>query len=186
MKYISKIAYALVLSLTFITCNEDEDSNLEVNSELVNPMEYVGIEHNKFMAKFTNSLETSYKNKNWTKVEFLSDSYVEQFSSVMNKSYHKQYEFSTSTVEYQKNIYKELDLSEWFDSDETTSLDLAKSVMKSGRHLKSARNNTENIATDKDQQFTNNLLQDIYVTSSKEYNSEEEAYLALEKVVNKH
>ena len=186
MKYISKIAYALLLSLTLFACSKYEDANFNANSELINPMEYVGVEHNKFMAEFTSSLENSYKNNNWSKTIFLSDNYVKKFSSIMNDAYHKRYKLSTSTVEYQENVYRQLDLNEWFDKDQTTSLDLAKSVMSKGTHLKSAKTNLENKTSNKDQLFTTNLLQDIYETSSKEYSSEEEAYIALEEVVQEH
>lgn len=176
----SKIASILLLSLTFFACSNDE-SGINVDSEANpksvvyqdNPLEYVGVEHNKFMAEFMPILERSYKNGKWSKVTFLSDNYTTQFSSVMNEAYHKRYESSTSTVEGQKEVYEKLDLNEWFDGDETTSLDLAKASLESK-------------ASDKDGRFTNNLLQDVYETSFKQYKSKKEAYAALEKVIQKH
>ncbi len=189
MKNKIKTLYILIVFVSTILtvgCSKDEQENFDTNTELINPMEYIGVEHNLFMKDFTNNLEKSYKNKKWSKASFLSDKYVTQFSSVMNESYHNRYKLSTSTVEYQKNVYNQLNLNEWFDNDNTTSLDLAKSVMSRGTHLKSAKTKSKNAASNKDQEFTNNLLQDIYEVSSKGYDSEKEAYIALEEVVKKH
>lgn len=58
--------------------------------------------------------------------------------------------------------------------------------MSKGTLLKTAKTNSKNATSNKEQEFTNNLLQDIYEVSSKGYNSEEEAYIALEEVVKKH
>lgn len=170
----------------FNACSSDVVNEIDTVSESQNPLEYVGIEHNKLMAEFTIILEESYKKNQWSKIEFLSDDYITQFSSIMNDAYHKTYEKTTSTVDIQKNVYSQLNLTEWFDNDNETSLDLAKAVLRKGTYSKSAKNVLKNKASSKDEEFTTNLLQDIYTTSAKSYSSEEEAYKALEVVIKNH
>ena len=179
--------FTLLFSATiFIACSNDNKTAIETVSELQNPLEFIGIEHNKFMKEFTSQLEDSYKKNQWSKVKFLSDDYVTQFSSVMNKSYHKSYEKTTSTIEIQKNVYGQLNLNEWFDNDNETSLEMAKSVLRKGTYSKTAKEVLKNKASNKDEEFTINLLEDINTTSTKSYSSEEEAYKALEEVIIKH
>lgn len=179
--------FTLLFSATiFIACSNDNETEIDTVSELQNPLEFIGIEHNKFMKEFTSQLEDSYKKNQWSKVKFLSDDYVTQFSSVMNDSYHKSYKKTTSTVEIQKNVYGQLNLNEWFDNDNETSLEMAKSVLRKGTHSKKAKEVLKNKASNKDEKFTINLLEDINTTSTKSYSSEEEAYKALEEVVMKH
>ncbi|WP_029596581.1 hypothetical protein, partial [Flavobacterium sp. ACAM 123] len=91
------------------------------------------------MKEFTSQLENSYKKNQWSKVKFLSADYATQFSSVMNNSYHKSFEKTTSTIEIQKNVYGQLNLNEWFDNDNETSLEMAKSVLRKGTYSKIAK-----------------------------------------------
>ena len=44
----------------------------------------------------------------------------------------------------------------------------------------------KNKASNKDEEFTNNLLTDIFTVSSKQYDSDEVAYDGLEKVIKEH
>uniref|UniRef100_UPI0040479DDD hypothetical protein n=1 Tax=Polaribacter sp. TaxID=1920175 RepID=UPI0040479DDD len=183
MKRISKITSVLLLGVLFFACSKEQQ--IEPPS-LVNPLEYIGIIHNAFMEEFTNNLEKSFEKKDWNKIEFLSDDYVTEFSSIMNDTYHKIDPQTKSTIEIQKNIYNELNLNEWFDGDNYSSLDLAKTVLNTEINLKKAKRSLKNKASIKDEEFTKNLLEDIFRVTAKKYSNKKEAYEAIEKVINKH
>lgn len=156
--------------------NEDkfslnENSNLRNRMDM-NPFEYVGVEHNLFMEKFTKHLEESYQNGEWNDIEFLNEAYKIKFSEIMDLAYHSQYEYSTSTVSYQMDIYDQLDLDEWYDGDEITPIDLANDVL-------------ENNASLKDKEFTLNLLNDIFQTTNN-ITDNELALIELEQVILRH
>jgi hypothetical protein len=57
------ILVAFVSTILTVGCSRDEQENFDTNTELINPMEYIGVEHNLFMKDFTKNLEKSYKNK---------------------------------------------------------------------------------------------------------------------------
>ena len=179
--------FTLLISTSFFnSCSPDGINGIETNVVNKNPLEFIGVEHNKFMSKFTKRLEDRYKKKKWSNIEFLSDNYVTELSTLMNSSFHDTYEKSTSTIETQKSIYNQLNLNEWFDGDEYTSLDLAKEVLKNGNYTTLAKKTLQSKASKKDEEYTNNLLNDIYEVSAKEYNSKEESFSALTKVIEKH
>ncbi len=163
------------------SCKKEELENYTTKK---NPLEYVGIEHNKFMRQFTIELKKS--EKKWKKIDFLSDEYETFFSSIMNDAYHNCYDSSTSTIEFNKGVYKQLNLKEWFDGDSINSLDLAKAVMNEGSLITTSKSNLKEKATIKDEKFTMALLQDIFEVSSKKYNSKQESFNALEKIIKKH
>ncbi len=162
-------------------------SDSELNKELVNPLDEIGIEHNKFMAKFTEELEKSYKLKKWDGIEFLSDDYINGFTSLTDTSFRNLYENSESTILIQKELYNKLEINSWFKKDENTILDLAKSALNNEVYLtRSTDGTTESKISEKDKEFTTNLLIDIASVVKKEYDSDKEAYDALREVINTH
>jgi hypothetical protein len=188
MRKILKTTTLLLLVIILPACSSEDIMIQKNNTSLLNPLEDVGIEHNKFVSKFMFNLEESHKRGDWSKIQFLSDDYKTQFSTVMNDSYHDIYPKSESTIDIQKKIYNDLNLNEWFDGDNYTGLDLAKKVLNEGVHsdIRKSKNVLKNKATPKDAEFTSNLLDDIYTASAMQYSSKKEAYEALEKVINKH
>ena len=151
--------------------NSDTSSYLESKMN-VNPLEYIGIEHNLFLEQFTIQLENSYQQGEWDDIDFLSDEFRYKFSELMNDTYHISYEGSTSTVSAQIDIYNQLDLNEWYDGDEITPLDLAEDEL-------------ENNASLKDKEFALNLLTDIFEISNN-ITDNELAYMELENVILYH
>lgn len=171
------------IGLLFLnSCNEDSSLENNIGKEnyattyqrngLINPMEYVGIEHNKFMEKFTYNLELSINKNEWNEVPFLSENFKTNFAKIMNDSFHSSYTESTSTVATQIDYYNQLDMNEFFDNDSTHELNLAESVLNSK-------------ATLKDKEYTMNLLKDVYDAINNSTN-DEEAYIELTKVIVKH
>jgi len=173
MKYINKII--LIIFLGFISCETQEEAVVEVQNLYeknltINPLEYIGIEHNLFMEEFT-SLLISSKNE-WKNIEFLSNEYETKFSSIMNDAYHTRYLNSNSTISSQKQNYNDLNTNEWFDGDDITSVDIAENVLIQK-------------ATYRDRIFTMNLLTDIF-NAIDNGQSDLEGFNALEKIINKH
>jgi hypothetical protein len=162
-----------VVSMGFYACSEDAtntetDQTVTPKATFVNPLEYVGIEHNEFMQVFTQKLEESFHNGQWDRVAFLSNDFKYTFSSVMNDAYHMRYTQTNSTVAYQMSIYDQVNINEWFDGDNNTSLDLAANVLNSN-------------ATPRDRDFTMNLLHDLFVAGNSP-----DAFNAVGAVINHH
>lgn len=186
LNFLLRFIFIFSFSVVLINCAADEDnltSDTEATDNLLdgrtadqnlrpNRMEYIGIEHNIFMAEFTKQLEDSYNSRNWDGVNFLSKNYKTQFSRVINDAYRIRYTQSTSTVDYQEGIYTQLDLDEWFDGDNTTVINLASNVLNSK-------------ATTRDRDFTMNLLIELF-SAAQQATSNDEAYRAIEEVVNRH
>lgn len=182
LRFIVLISFSVIL----YNCSNDREAiyenteqnavyaneNPAIREERSNPLEYIGVEHNMFMAEFTAKLEQSFIDGRWDQIAFLSKEYKTQFSTVMNDAYHVRYTESTSTVAYQEGIYDQVDLSEWFDGDPTTAMTLASNVL-----------NTR--ATIKDRDFTMNLLIEIF-NAAQQATTNDEAYIALEDVVSRH
>lgn len=177
------VMISIIGIITLNSCNDEsmtenvnntESSSIiyQKRSGLKNPLEYVGIEHNEFMSKFTYNLETSRNNGDWNNVLFLSEDYKENFAKVMNQSFHSCYSESTSTIQTQIDFYDQLNMNEFFDNDSTHELNLAESVLNSK-------------ATQKDKEFTMNLLTDVYNVINNA-TDDVNAYIELEKVIIKH
>ncbi|CEN52460.1 hypothetical protein [Capnocytophaga canis] len=150
-----------------------KDSNqYQTLTDSKNPLEYIGIEHNKFMEKFMYHLEKSKENGTWNNVIFLSEDYKVNFAKVMNEAFHSCYPKSNSTIARQIDFYNQLNLNEIFNNNSVNELDMAETVLNSK-------------ATKKDKEFTMNLLKDVYSTIDNAVN-DEEAYRELEKVIAKH
>jgi|SRR5690554_71478 len=151
--------------------NNSEVSYLERNMN-VNPLDYIGVEHNLFLEQFTIQLEDSYEQGEWDDINFLSNEFRYKFSEIMDETFHISYENSTSTISTQIDIYNQLDLNEWYDGDDITPLDLAEEVLESN-------------ATIKDKDFALNLLNDIFETTN-DYTDDELAFIELENVITQH
>lgn len=173
----SLFALLLVSFIAFYACSEDTINNDAQQTEIVknaytNPLEYIGVEHNNFMLDFTRKLEDSFLNGEWNRAAFLSDDYKRIFANTMNNAYHSRYTQTNSTVSYQKQVYDQLDLSEWFDRDNVTSLDLAAAVLNDR-------------ATSRDREYTLNLLHDLF-NAANNAATNAEIFDAIKAVVTAH
>lgn len=124
------------------------------------------------MEVFTQKLEESYRNRLWDRASFLSGDYKLAFARVMNDAYRARYTQTNSTVDYQLDIYNQVNLDEWFDNDATTSVDLARNVLNQR-------------ATNRDRQYTLNLLNDIFIAAATA-TSDADAFQALRAVIRQH
>jgi hypothetical protein len=167
----------LVSSIGFYACS-DETINTEADqiettkTRHTNPLEYIGIEHNAFMQVFTQKLEGSFANRDWSRVDFLSDDYRATFANVMNDAFHTRYTRSNSTVSHQEEVYDQLNVNEWFNCSGITTLDIAANVLNDR-------------ATSRDNMFTMNLLNDI-VNAANNTRDNSEAFNAIREVVLHH
>lgn len=167
----------LISSIGFYACSDDittieSDETVNAKNTRTNPLEYIGIEHNVFMESFTRKLEESHNSRGWHRVNFLSDDYKTTFASVMNEAYRERYTQTNSTVDYQIEVYDRLNLKEWFDRDATTSIDIAEGVLR-------------DTATDRDREFTMNLLNDLY-NAINSAQTDAEAFNNIGDVVTRH
>ncbi len=170
--------------LFFNSCNQDsltENSILKENSTDIstfqrsvneNPLDYVGIAHNEYMKEFTKNLENSFNQGKWENISFLSSEFKTNFSQISNEAFIKLFPNSDSDTNKQEVIYNELDINEWFDNDSTNELMLAESILNSK-------------ATQKDKEYTMNLLTDVY-NAVNNATSDEIAYNELDKIIIKH
>ena len=172
----SLFALLLVSFIAFYACSEDAVSpEMEQTTQVknnTNPLEYVGIEHNNFMREFTQKLEESFTNREWDRAQFLTEEFKAAFARTMNDAYRVRYTATNSTEDYQRQVYEQLDLSEWFDRDNVTSLDLAANVL-----------NTR--ASAKDREYTMNLLNDLF-NAAQNATTNTEAFDAIKAVVTVH
>ncbi|MGH1386316.1 hypothetical protein [Kordia sp.] len=167
----------LVSSIGFYACSEDTvnkeaDQTTTAKNSRTNPLEYIGIEHNAFMEVFTQKLEESYANRDWSRVEFLSDDYRATFATVMNDAFHTRYTRSNSTVSFQEEVYDQLNINEWYNCSGITTLDIAASVL----------NDT---ATSRDREFTMNLLNDLF-NAANNARDNSDAFNTMREVVLHH
>lgn len=129
-KKILFISFILFTFITIITSCEknnslpviDKNSQVEKATDLINPFEYVGVEHNRILKEFTLALERSFINKEWVGIKFLSDEYKNNFSEIIDMSYHKLYPNSESTVSAQKQLFVDINASKLFDNNGSKSL----------------------------------------------------------------
>lgn len=160
--------------LNSVTNVENSNVSLQSRMGLTNPLEYVGIEHNVFMKKFTDRLESSYQNGEWNNITFSSPEYQTKFSSVMNDAFHDYYPETTSTIAFNENIYNQMDLNEWFDGDRISYRDVAINAI----------NNDVN-ATQKDKLYATNLLNDVFDAINNTEN-DTEAFSQLDQIIARH
>lgn len=152
--------------------SENSEITYQMRSGLKNPLEYVGVAHNEYMKEFTTNLENSFNQGKWENISFLSPEFKTNFSQISNEAFIKLFPNSDSDTDKQEIIYNELDINEWFDNDSTDELMLAESIL-----------NTK--ATQKDKEFTMNLLIDVY-NAINNATSDEIAYNELDKIITKH
>ncbi len=186
MKKTTKLITFLISLIVLLSCSKEDISINKVNQE--NPLENIGIEHNRFMLEFTNHLEKSYESEEWDNIEFLSVDHKKKFSEIMNVTFNNLYPESGSTIELQMEIYDKLDLNEWYDGDNRTGLDIAKEVLVGNlaSDIIKAKNVLKKNTTSKDAEYTINFLEEIYTVASKNLSTKQETFDEINKVVKKH
>lgn len=177
-----KLVNPLLFFGVFLSCNSDPEVSISTNNssdistlrqtQLINPLEYIGVAHNIYLEEFTSNLELSYSKGEWNDIEFLSNEYKTQFSKISNDAFLKLFPESNSTPSKQELIYDDLKMNEWFDNDSIDELMLAESVL-------------DEKATAKDKEYTMNLLHDVYNAINNSLD-DESAYKELENVIMIH
>jgi hypothetical protein len=157
----------LFLTFTLNSCSEDskleqlESSDLKNKSYSanINPMEFVGVEHNKFMTEFTALVEEHKNNGGFKDIEYLSDDFRDEMSVLLHQANNSYYPENNTTVEFYQNAYDSINIKEIFTSRNNM--------------LKSAQVVLSNQTTEKDKEFTMNLLNDIlyYDNSNSKFKS---------------
>jgi hypothetical protein len=106
MKYLSRVAFAIVLSLTFIACSNEAEENNNLQERVSSKqLEIVGIEHNQRLKEtfdfLTENKKILSKSSKIEKQEILEGFLISKINS--NTKYDKR--FNEFTVKYTRDIF---------------------------------------------------------------------------------
>ncbi len=98
----------LTVLLLISSCANESSGSLTTNATgLRNPLEYIGVIHNNYLAEFTKNLETSYENHEWDNIYLNTPEYKRKFSEISNTTCLSVFAESKSTVETQELILRQ-------------------------------------------------------------------------------
>lgn len=143
------------------------------NTTLVNPYEYVGIEHNKYLDVFMVKLESSINNGSFNNIPYKSNAHRAAMADVCIASFDLVYPQHNLTKQELEDLYDDLDINSW----DNTNGDLH--IMKN-----KAFDALDLDATTDEKLFTKNLINDmIFVIENSD---PEDIFIDMNNVINQH
>lgn len=177
--FFALLCYSFMFTILWSCNSESQQSNplpakdkFAERNNLVNPLDHIGIAHNAVLDAYMSKFIVSYNNNEWEGVNYPSQEFKQKFCNISNEAFLEVFPNSNSTPALHETVYNRLRIEEWLDNNPSNEIALATEVLDS-------------LATEKDKDFTLNLLNEIYFAI---YNTPNQSmiYLELERVVAKH